>query len=62
MITRAAFVIPGDYFAGGIVYKVIPVNRDKRVAIVTSNPDLTSSVYRMSIQAMVWIIPRENGK
>jgi hypothetical protein len=62
MITRAAFVIPGDYFAGGIVYKVIPVNRDTQCAIVTSNPDLTSSVYRMSIQAKVWIIPRENGK
>jgi len=62
MITRAAFVIPGDYYAGGIVYKVIPLRRDTHCAIITRNFDCTSSAYRMSIQAMVWIIPRENGR
>lgn len=62
MITRASFVIPGDYMAGGIVHSVIPSHKGTHVNVIVSNPDLTASTYRMSIQAMVWIIPRENGK
>jgi hypothetical protein len=62
MLTRASFVIAGDYFAGGTVYRTIPSYNGTHVTIVTSNPDLTSNAYRMSIQAMVWIVPRENGR
>lgn len=61
MITRASFVIPGDYYAGGIVRYIVPVRKGTNVAIITENADLTSSTYRMSNNAIVWIIPRENG-
>lgn len=61
MLTRASFVIPGDYYAGGIVRYIVPVRNGTSVAIITENADLTSSTYLMSIQAMAWIIPRENG-
>ena len=61
MLTTAQWVLPNDYMAGGTVRYIVPSHRGTHVNVIVENPDCTISTYRLSNDAKIWIIPRENG-